>query len=100
MIVKASDALRSLFFAVPEMPDEPEEPSSLMGVWDPVNQRLKKTPSKPKAQASCDSLPPHVKDLVPEWLAEALCKGSVIVMGKADFNELDEDVRVELEVLT
>lgn len=45
-------------------------------------------------------LPEDIKDLVPEWMGEALLEGNMLVMPTEDYVSLDEQVKEHLEVIS
>ena len=77
MIVKASDELRSLVFAI-----EAPVMTQIEGKAPPFG-----------------GAPESLKPLIPDWMLEALTVGNVLTIDAQEFSSLDPEVRAHLEVL-
>lgn len=98
MIIRASNAIRALFCVDMQPKRETEEPWTpvVMDTTGPRKLSIKKKSNPDNLERAGE----HVKELVPQWLGEALMEGSVIIMPQEDFLALDEQVKEHLEVVS
>lgn len=99
MIVRASTALRALFCT-----DYSHQHTTPEEVWHPVVVDVFGQPKRlsiaPKARDEYERAAECLKDLIPQWMGEALLEGETLVIPREEFQDLDEQVREHLEVLS
>lgn len=97
MIVRASIGLRTLFCAAAPPQREPEEP------WRPVivdSSGPKRLSIQVKSRDEFDTPPEYLKDLVPQWMAEALLEGDMLIIPMEEFLVLDEQIKEHLDIIS